>query len=200
MGLLDALFGRSKVAPPKLDGLFALPGAAITLEVAANLAPEGWGAVVFKPASGAAFANTEQEFHEVIGELAGTATRIVTDSYGYRWVLLRSADLETLVTAAHAVNRSLEDHGFGPQLLCSLFAFRDTTSGRRVFWIYLYKRGSFYPFVPTGPERRDNERELSLKAIVGSDLPVEEDLTRWFALWDIPEPPPAPSEDAATPG
>lgn len=189
MGLLDALFGRSKVAQPKLDALFALPGAAITLQVAANLESEGWGAVVFKPASGSAFANTEEEFREVIGELGETKASQATDDFGYRWVLLRAADLETLVTACHAVNRSLEDHGFGPQLLCSLFAFRDTQTAQRVFWIYLYKRGTFYPFVPTGPERRDNERELSLKAVVGSDLPVEEDYTRWFPLWDIPEPP-----------
>lgn len=194
MGFFDTLFGRTKVAQPKVDALFALPGAAITLEVAANLTSDGWGAVVFKPASGAAFANTEHEFGEVLAELTDTTVTQATDGFGYRWVLLRAADLETLVTAVHAVNRSLEDHGFGPQLLCSLFAFHDTTGAQPVFWVYLYKRGTFYPFVPTGHERRDNERELSLKAVVGSDLPVEEDLTRWFPLWDIPDPPSATSQ------
>lgn len=186
MGFLDAILGRSKPVESNLDRLFALSGAAITLKVAANLAPAGKAAVVFKPASGAAFANTEAEFRDVLKEMDGVTVSSTDDSFGYRWVLLEAPDLETLVTASHAVNRSLEDHGFSPQLLCSLFAFTDTTKGRPVYWVYLYKRGTFYPFVPSGHETRDNEAELSLKAVVASDLPVEPDTSHWFPLWEIP--------------
>ena len=47
----------------------------------------------------------------------------------------------------HAVNTALESNGFGPQLLCSLVNFTDT-QGRRLALVYLYKRGTFYPFAP----------------------------------------------------
>ena len=37
-----------------------------------------------------------------------------------------------------------------------------------LYWIYNYKRGSFYPFVPAGgAQQRDTERELVLKAQLG---------------------------------
>ena len=71
--------------------------------------------------------------------------------------------MEDLVTSVHLVNSTLEQYGFGPQLLCSVFAFA-RAGGRRFHLVYLYKRGSFYPFAPLGGERRDNELELRVKA------------------------------------
>ncbi len=56
-----------------------------------------------------------------------------------------------------------------------------------MYWIYNYKRGAFYPFVPAGgQEQRDSEREFQLKAQLGAELPVEADVSRWFPLWGIP--------------
>ena len=56
-----------------------------------------------------------------------------------------------------------------------------------VFWIYGYKRGAFWPFVPTGEDqKRDNAGELELKAKLEKELPVEQDLTRWFGVFDAP--------------
>jgi hypothetical protein len=54
------------------------------------------------------------------------------------------------------------------------------------FLVYLFKRGSFYPFIPDGTEKRDTEKELRLKSLVAADLVVEPDLDRWFPLWDLP--------------
>ena len=54
------------------------------------------------------------------------------------------------------------------------------------YLVYLFKRGTFYPFVPTGHEQRDTEQELKLKSLVAGDLTVEPDLDRWFPLWDLP--------------
>ena len=43
------------------------------------------------------------------------------------------------------------------------------------------------PFVPTGAKQeRDNARELELKAKLEGELPIEQDLTRWLALFDAP--------------
>jgi len=77
------------------------------------------------------------------------------------------------------------DNGFGPQLLCTLVAFRDEQE-RRLALIYLYKRGSFYPFAPLSGERRDNALELQIKGVIGSDLKWEQDLARWFPVWAPP--------------
>jgi hypothetical protein len=54
------------------------------------------------------------------------------------------------------------------------------------YLVYLFKRGTFYPFVPVGPEKRDTEEELRLRSLVSDDLEVEPDLDRWFPLWDLP--------------
>jgi hypothetical protein len=52
--------------------------------------------------------------------------------------------------------------------------------------VYLLKQGTFYPFAPTGPSQRDNELELRVRSFIGDDLPMEKDLSRWMALWNLP--------------
>ena len=54
------------------------------------------------------------------------------------------------------------------------------------YLVYLFKRGTFYPFVPSGHEQRNTQEELKLKSLVTDDLVVEPDLDRWFPLWDLP--------------
>lgn len=119
----------------------------------------------------------------------GTLTQ-AEDSYGYRWLLLDDTDVEDLVNRVHLVNSSLADNGWGPQLLCSVFGVVPgegaDASAHPFYLVYLFKRGTFYPFAPLGKERRDNELELRVRSVVGSDLPIEADLARWFPLWDLP--------------
>jgi hypothetical protein len=104
--------------------------------------------------------------------------------------LLSVPELDDLVTQAHMANSTLTEAGWGAQLLCSVFGFvpgPDASNDARAFsLVYLYKRGTFYPFAPLTGEHRDNELELRIKAIVGGDLPFEPDLSRWFPLWDAP--------------
>ena len=99
--------------------------------------------------------------------------------------MIRDPDLEDLVTAAHAVGSELQAQGFGPQLLAAVFRFEG--ADRPVYWIYGYKRGTFWPFVPTGEDqKRDNAQELELKAKLEHELPIEEDLSRWLGLFGAP--------------
>jgi hypothetical protein len=93
--------------------------------------------------------------------------------------------MASLVTDLHAVNTSLADGGFGPQLLCTLVGFTDA-SGRKLGIVYLYKRGTFYPFAPQAGEHRDNALELEVRGNVGADLKIEPDLSRWFPVWGAP--------------
>ncbi|WP_283133798.1 PspA-associated protein PspAB [Rhizohabitans arisaemae] len=181
----DALLGRTKPAKPDLNQLFALPSAAITLTAATGFGPTGTGSVCFRAVEGGAFAQVADEARALIG-MSGPVEQSA-DSYGYTWLLVRHDpdDLGGLVTDLHAVNDSLEGAGFGPSLLCSLVAFADG-SGRRMALVYLYKRGTFYPFAPLAGERRDNAAELEVRAALGDELKIEPDLARWFPLWGAP--------------
>lgn len=192
MGLLDILFGRTKPVAPDLDQLFGLPSAAVTLEAAAGFRPTGSGAVCFATVEGAAFAQTHREVQALLdadAEREGRPVRLTQDGYGYSWLVStrKSDQLPELVNDLHAVNSAMEVNGFGPQLLCSLAGFEDD-EGRRLALVYLYKRGTFYPFAPLAgtAERRDNPLELRVKAVLADDLRIEQDLGRWFPVWGAP--------------
>jgi hypothetical protein len=192
MGLLDILLGRTKPVAPDLDQLFALPSAAVTLEAAASFTPTGRGAVCFATVEGAAFEQTHREVQALLDadtDRDGPPVELRRDDYGYSWLVSeRTPDqLPLLVNDLHAVNSSMEVNGFGPQLLCSLAGFTDP-EGRRLALVYLYKRGSFYPFAPLPGEaqRRDNALELRVKAALANDLRIEQDLNRWFPVWGAP--------------
>jgi len=187
VGLLDAIFGRTKPAKPDLDQLFGLPSAALTLEAATGFRPTGVGSVCFRAAEGGAFAEVQQDVQTLLDADEGPKVEESRDSYGFTWLLARHdpSDMGGLVTDLHAVNSSLQSAGFGPMLLCSLVAFADG-SGHRLALVYLYKQGTFYPFVPLTDQRRDNALELQVRGIVGDDLRVEPELGRWFPVWGAP--------------
>ncbi|MGW1952006.1 PspA-associated protein PspAB [Streptomyces sp. NPDC001920] len=192
MGLLDILLGRTKPVTPDLDQLFGLPSAAVTLEAAAGFRPTGSGAVCFAAVEGAAFEQTHREVQALLdadAEREGRPVELTRDGYGYSWLVSRRAPdrLPELVNDLHAVNSAMEVNGFGPQLLCSLAGFEDD-AGSRLALVYLYKRGTFYPFAPLAgaEERRDNPLELRVKAALTDDLRIEQDLGRWFPLWGAP--------------
>ncbi|MFJ9621185.1 hypothetical protein [Streptomyces sp. NPDC101181] len=62
------------------------------------------------------------------------------------------------------------------------------SGGRALALVYLYKRGTFYPFAPLPgtAEKRDNQLELQVRSALGDDLRVEKDLSRWFPVWGAP--------------
>ena len=192
MALTDILFGRKRLKGAKLEKLFALSTARITLEVELGLKPAGVAAVVFKPLSASEFARAEQEIDELLGvasQTSGSEVRRRQDSFGYQWLVVKDRDFEDLVTSVHLVSSELQARGFGEQLLAALFAFESGKEDREgpTYLIYGYKRGAFWPFIPTGREQeRDNAEELRLKNELEGELPIEPDLSRWLGLFDAP--------------
>ena len=188
MGFLDVLFGRKRLPEARRDDLFALATAAVTLEVELGLTPAPRAGVCFKPLSAGDFTRVENEMTELVEALAvgsGSKVRRERDEFGYEWLVVEDRELEDLVTAVHAAAQELAERGFGSQLLAALFRFEGEE--RPVYLVYGYKRGTWWPFVPTGEgQGRDNARELELQAKLGSELPLEEDISRWFALFDAP--------------
>jgi PspAB-like protein len=187
VGFMDTLLGRTKPVPPNLDELFALPSAAITLQAGSDYLPTGIGSVCFRAVEGKAFSDIEKDVTELLnmGENK-TPITVSADSFGFTWVVCTHSadDIEGLVTDLHAVNSSLEAAGFGPQLLCTILGFRDPAGPLGL--VYLYKRGTFYPFAPRGGQRRDNATELRIKGVLHDDLKFEPDLGRWFPVWGAP--------------
>ncbi|MFI5625956.1 hypothetical protein ACIA03_20995 [Nocardioides sp. NPDC051685] len=193
MGFWDVITGRTRPKQANLDALFAVPTAALTMQTSLGLVPTGDGAVCYRAAAGAGFAGTQHDIVELLGASEG-APKVTTsvDEFGFTWLSVdhdpldpANPDITGLVTDLHAVNTTLEMNGFGPGLLCSLIAFTGA-DGRSAALIYLYKQGTFYPFVPTGPQQRDNLLEINIRTAVEGDLPVEKDLSRWLAVWGAP--------------
>jgi len=204
VGLFDALMGRTKPVPPNLDNLFQIPEAALTIEASLGLRFSGHSGVCWSPPQGE---NQAQVVKEIAGLLSlpddpsatinddvipsvGTTMSQSVDSFGYHWILVSELPTDALVARVHLVNSTIEEAGYGPQLVCSVFSLVPNGDAspdtKPCYIVYLFKRGTFYPFVPTGNQHRDNEYELHLRGIIGSELRIEPDLARWFPLWDLP--------------
>ena len=214
MGLLDIILGKRKLAGPAPDRLFAISTAYVTFETELGIKSRDAAGIVFQPLQTADFLSIVRDMEQVVkATAADSATTVESsdDPYGFRWLILKGTDFDELVVGINAVSGALEAGGYGDRLLCAVFSFEDEHK-QPIYWIYNYKRGSFYPFVPLGGtvaqsglgggsgsatqiageasppsnQSRNNERELVLKAQVGGELPVEAELERWFPLWGIP--------------
>lgn len=189
MSLLDSLFGRSRPAPSRLEQLFAISTASVTLQAKLELETGGKAGICFKPVTSSDYGEAERDV-EALLQISARATqstiRTSKDEYGFQWIVVEDPDFEDLVTTIHMVSQSLQEQGFGDQLLAAIFPFRDK-GGDAVFWVYSYKRGKFYPFVPKGAgKERDNAAELRLRSVMEGELPLEPELERWYPLWGIP--------------
>ncbi|MHB1133823.1 MAG: PspA-associated protein PspAB [Chloroflexota bacterium] len=184
----DALLGRSKPVKPRLDKLFAISTAYVTLTVEMGMRPSKRAGVCFRPLASAAFDRLRPDLErllELSAKQTGSQAQLTSDSFNFHWVVLEDEDFEDLVATIHVFSQTLQDEGFGEQLLAAVFMFQ--AQERPFYWIYNYKRGLFYPFAPLpGEQRRDNPYELRLQAAMERELPVEPALERWYPLWGIP--------------
>src|SRR4051794_2919348 len=189
MGFMDVLRGKKKLRQPTEDRLFAMSTAVIPIEEG-GLKSTGKAAMGFQPLGTLDFDSIIKEMEEglqLTGDEPGTTIESRDDAFGYRWMVLSDPDFEDLVVGLNAVNSALRDGGYADRVLAAVFPFRDE-SGQAVDFIYNIKRAAYYPFVPKDgtAQARDNERELRLKAQLERDLPLEQDLGRWFPLWGAP--------------
>ena len=189
MGLRDTLFGRTKQVAPKLDNLFALPTAALTLQSELDLVTSGQAGLCFKAGSGETSLTSDEDLQQLLNfDQTSADVTLSTDDLGFRWLVIHDADISSLVTRIHGANTTMVEHGLGPRLLCAVFGFvpaRAPGEGA-VRLVYLLKQGTFYPFAPTGDDQRNNELELRVRSFLDGDLPMETDLSRWMALWKLP--------------
>lgn len=193
MSIFDTLFGRQKPIPAGPERLFAMSTAQLALETDQHLTASGTAALCFKGIASGPFADIQHELEQLLQITArddGLQVKPYADDLGYRWFIFGAKSFPALVTTLHVASQTLAEKGYDSQLLFAIFAFT-TQQGAPVYWIYNYKRGYFYPFVPQNDShdklhRRDNAEEMRLAAALGKELPMEPDLERWFPVWDLP--------------
>jgi hypothetical protein len=172
---------------PARDRLFAMSTAYITFETGMGLTHRNVAGIVFQPLNTADFNQIVKDTDDLLRSAAkdtGTSVDSTDDKYDYHWIILKDSEFEDLVVSLNVVSGNLEGGGYGDRLLCAVFAFE--SDGKPVYFIYNFKRGAYYPFVPTGENTQDVEHALRLKAQIGAELPIEQELDRWFPLWEIP--------------
>jgi hypothetical protein len=193
MGIFDTLFGRQKPVPVGPEHLFAMSTAQPAFETAEHLTPTGTAGLCFKGIASGPFTQIQHDLEDLLrlaGRDDGLSLKPFNDKLGYRWFIFDAKDFQALVTALHMASQTLIEKGYDSQILFAIFAFT-TEQGSPVYWIYNYKRGMFYPFVPQSDthdvlHRRDNAEEMRLATALEKELPVEKELERWFPVWDAP--------------
>lgn len=186
MGFLDAILGKSKLPKAKVERLFAISTASITMDVNLGLKAAGSAGICFKAMDSSRYAAARLEIEELLQyscKETGTEYKVQKDEFNYLWVILKDPDFEDLVTNIHLVSQTLIEHGFSEQLLCAIYRFQGKST---VYWIYNYKQGAYYPFVPEGDHQRDNTLEFRLRSVMESELPIEKNVEKWYPLWGIP--------------
>ena len=186
MRFLDAILGKSSLPKAKMEKLFAISTASITLETSLGFRPGGAAGICFKPIESSRYDTARREIEDLLQyscRETGTRYRVQKDDYDFLWVVLEDPEFEDLVTNIHLVSQTFVEHGFGEQLLCAIYRF---TGKKEVYWIYNFKSGSYYPFAPKGDNKRDNALEFRLRSLMDSELPMEKNVERWYPLWGIP--------------
>ncbi len=184
--LFDAVLGTTRLPEADSDRLFAISTATVTMQTSLDLVPSGSAGLCFKPIESSRYDSVRTEIEELLrfsAQETNSSSRIETDAYRFTWVVLEDPDFEDLVAGIHLVSQTLIERGLGPYLLCAVFRFGRE---RRVYWIYHFKQGRFYPFVPLSESTRDSAYEFRLRSLLERELPVEREVERWYPLWGIP--------------
>jgi hypothetical protein len=182
-------FGAESSAsqPADPDDLFGLSTAYITMETELGYEPIPVASLCFAEIDSTDFAETVTAVKEIVivGEQRTLAT-VSEDSRGYNWVVIEDDDFEDLIVGIHAAADEFIANGYGSRILAAVFCFE--RNSQRAYWIYSFRRGSYYPFVPTGDHERDHGIEFKLESVLDGELSLESDKSYWYPLWpDSPD-------------
>jgi hypothetical protein len=192
MGILDGLRAvlglraerdATRAADP--EDLFGMSTAYVTMGADLDYEVGEEAALCFSGVDSTDFEDTVSETLDVLDharEETGTETRYHEDDHGYQWVVFADENFEDLVTSVHFAADTFVERGYGDRLLAALFAFR---KDRWAYWIYSFRRGSYYPFVPADARNRERGRstEFKLESVLDGELDLEPDKEFWYPLW-----------------
>jgi len=195
MGLLDGLKSvlgikaeadATRDADP--DDLFGMSTAYLTMEAELGYAPTGDAALCFADVDNTDFRDAMGEVEAILeaGEVeTGTTADFTSDDHGYQWIVLHDEEFEDLVTSIHFAADTLIEASYGSRLLAAVFAFERDHDGLLGYWVYSFRRGAYYPFVPEPHDdhERDSGAEFKLESNLDGELSVEKDKEYWYPLW-----------------
>ncbi|GIU71739.1 MAG: hypothetical protein KatS3mg003_1218 [Candidatus Nitrosocaldaceae archaeon] len=161
--------------------IFALPSASISLDIKLGLKSSNRAAICIKESSGNfRYALDEiRGFFEVSKELS---YREVKDRYGYIWFIITADGIEELVASIDAIADIVIEHGFEDNILAAIFEF---VNSHKMYLFYRFKSKRFYPFIPYDSNRNVDE-EMRVYAVMKKELPMEEDMEKWYPIWNMP--------------
>ena len=185
-------FRRSPLLKSASDTIFALSSAYITLETKLGLKSTGRSAISLKAVDGMYFLTMKEDIRNFLNVSRtdfDLTYRILTDTYGYLWIIIEGKNMEDILAGMTAVGDIIYERGFADNLLATVFQFISGTleaNPSSQYLIYNYKRNNFYPFVPLGQKNRDTEQEMKILSAVDQELRFEKDMSNWYPLWDVP--------------
>ncbi len=197
MGLLDGLrelLGTRAETDATSDAdpedLFGMSTAYVTMGADLGYDPVREAALCFSGVDSTDFEDAVDEVMRILRASEhdfGVTSELHEDSHGYQWVVLRDADFEDLVTSTHFAADTFIEHDFGSRLLAAVFGFEK--DGRAAYWIYSFRRGSYYPFSPADVRNRERNRdvEFKLESVLDGELQIERDREYWYPLWPSSE-------------
>ena len=174
---------RDATTPWDADDLFQLSAASVTMEADLDYDPLAVGGLCFGSVSSTDFTSA---LRDVEGVLRGPGfAEIRTDDHGYTWAVCERPTFEDVLAELYIAADTLEERGYGDRLLAAVFPFEAKEDGQTVYWVYSFRRGSFYPFAPlsTSENERDSTAEFKLQSLLGDELDVEQDTGYWYPLW-----------------
>lgn len=193
MGLLDGIrealglrasADATREADP--DDLFELSAASVTMEADLDYEPMTVAGIGLSAMDTTDFRDSLRDVEAVL-DGDGWAS-VHEDGHGYTWAVADRDEFESLVTDIYVAADTLMDRGYGERLLAAVFGFQpkpgvsDPDAGR-AYWIYSFRRGSFYPFAPRDMRQRDTTLEVKLQSVLDADLDIEDDTGYWYPLW-----------------
>jgi len=191
MGILDGLRAAlglgaeaDALRAADADALFGMGTAYLTMDADLGYSPADSAALCFSGVDSTDFSAVLDDVRAILdagARTTGTEFSVETDAHGWRWVIVRDEDPEDLLTSIHFAADEFIANGYGSRLLVAVFGF--ASSGRRAYWVYSFRRGGYYPFIPTGTDSRDVRGEQKLAAVLDGELDVEADREYWYPLW-----------------
>ena len=205
MGLLDGIreilgvrAERDATRDADPEDLFGMSTAYLTMQADLGYDAVEEAALCFAGVDSTDFEDTVEEVIDILeaGEKeTGTTAELHTDDHGYQWVVLFDDDYEDLVTSMHFATDTFIERDYGSRLLAAVFGFRkgDGSASRRrgggpadrgrVYWVYSFRRGAYYPFAPRPGNERDSSAEFKLESVLDGELEIEGDKEYWYPLW-----------------
>jgi hypothetical protein len=170
------------------EDLFGMSTAYVTMEAELGYESAGAAALCFGSVDSTDFTDTVDEVEAILAageEETGTSFRRHRDGHGYHWVILEDSDPEDLLTSVHFAADTFVEQGYGSRLLAAVFGFQKASGGGdgRVYWVYSFRRGAYYPFAPRRGRERDQRAEFKLQSMFDGELKLEDDERYWYPLW-----------------